>query len=130
MNQVKDAESLSPEKDGRSEYWLAHLESWRRSGLTQAEYYRRHDLKYTTFRKWKERLCNYYPLGFSLKLVELKVNSDSALDIKPFSSANGDRLPGRIRFWVGEFCIEVENDFSGESLERLIGIILRGTGRS
>lgn len=40
----------------KSSYWHAHFESWENSGLSQAEYCRRHDLKYSLFHYWKRKL--------------------------------------------------------------------------
>jgi len=42
--------------DDKSSYWQNHFESWENSGLGQAEYCRRHDLKYRLFHYWKRKL--------------------------------------------------------------------------
>jgi len=45
----------------KSSYWHAHFESWENSGLSQAEYCRRHNLKYCLFHYWKRKLRKPYP---------------------------------------------------------------------
>ncbi len=40
----------------RGRYWRRWLEKWRRSGLTQAEFCRRHGLKVGNFSWWKRKL--------------------------------------------------------------------------
>ena len=40
----------------RARYWAAQLAAWERSGLTQAEYCRRHGIKAGNFAWWKRRL--------------------------------------------------------------------------
>lgn len=79
------------------DFWQKHLESWRKSGLTQSEYCRRQNLRYTTFRKWKEKLCNYYPTDSwdtksnsnSIKLVEVKRDFIFDIQSSPSSFAPG-----------------------------------------
>lgn len=136
-----------PYEDDGTDYWQDHMEGWRQSGLSQAAYCRRHNLKYVNFRKWKERLSTY-PAKSSLKLVEvrrdipLNFNSPYSQSFGSVGSAgycsppsnpntissgvkvgspvgNGQPHSG-IRFWCGEFCIEVDIGFSCESLSQLI----------
>ncbi len=41
----------------RARYWQRHLDRWGRSGLSQAEFCRRHGLKAVTFAWWKRKLA-------------------------------------------------------------------------
>jgi hypothetical protein len=134
------------EIDG-ADYWEYHLERWRQSGLSQTEYCRRHNLNYKRFHSWKTRLKSY-PTGRSVKLVEVKHDftltaaspscsgsigggglcGDGNVLSPPGTqySALGSRLPGvrsGIRFWLGEFCIEVDVPFSSQCLSQLIGTL-------
>ena len=134
-----------PYEDDGTDYWQGHLESWRQSGLSQAAYCRRHNLKYVNFRKWKERLSTYPPRS-SLKLVEVRrdfpLNFNSPYSqyfgsvgnagycsppsntirsgVKVGSRVGNGQAHSGIRFWCGEFCIEVDVEFSCESLSQLI----------
>lgn len=130
--------------DEDPDYWQSHLEGWRKSGLSQAKYCRHHNLKYINFRKWKEQLSTY-PTSSSIKLVEVRrdfnlkpgsgVGEDSNNNYNNYNNYNdsspsginmmggGVRNPSGIRFWYGEFCIEVDVEFSSESLSQLIGTL-------
>jgi Transposase len=43
-------------KNAHSPYWSLHVEAWRRSGLSRAEYCGRHGLKTKTFVRWMKHL--------------------------------------------------------------------------
>jgi hypothetical protein len=56
-----------------------HVKSWRGSGLTQADYCRRHALNCTTFAAWiKRRNTSVVPANLSLRLVPLTVRQPVA----------------------------------------------------
>lgn len=57
--------------------WIAHVKSWRDSGLTQAEYCRRHALKGKTFAAWVKR-CNATLGNPPLTLVPITVSQPIA----------------------------------------------------
>ncbi len=120
------------------EYWQAHIDSWLRSGSSQAAYCREHDLDYNRFRKWKERLSTYPSARTSIKLVEVKrdfnLTNTPGTHTPPFGSCGPGVNSGRsfapgvtgtggssgIRFWCGEFCIEVDVKFSSDTLSQLV----------
>jgi hypothetical protein len=54
----------------RRRFWARHLQGWKRSGLSQAEYCRQHQLSATTFAWWKTRGT---PLGEDGSFVDLAV---------------------------------------------------------
>jgi hypothetical protein len=65
MHESQESTGLSPEflsetpltsPTDHLSYWHDHLKSWEKSGLSQAEYCRRHDLKYCHFHYWKRKL--------------------------------------------------------------------------
>lgn len=134
------ANSSIPEGEG-ADYWQYHLECWVQSGLSQSGYCRRHGLNYKKYHNWKTRLKSY-PSGKSVKLVEVKrdftldaaspgppdsiVSGGLQVSDTEFSSRGGPGgfgLPGvrsGIRFWLGEFCIEVDVPFSSPCLSQLL----------
>lgn len=114
-------------------YWKGELEKWRASGLKQVDYCRKHNLNYNVFRRWKRKLCKYNNSSESDTSITL-VQVGGALNFKspfgPFppsvgssSSSLGYLRSSGIRFWLGEFCIEVEEKFSSSSLAQLIRIL-------
>jgi len=135
-----------------SEYWQNHVDGWVRSGLSQAAYCREHDLDYNRFRKWKERLSTYPSANTSIKLVEVKrdftLNTNTGSH--PSSSTIGPSMNGPgsnaginqmstggssgIRFWCGEFCVELDVKFSSDCLRQLIrtlqGVYMKSGGDS
>lgn len=127
-----------------AECWQNHLDNWARSGLSQASYCRNNDLDYNRFRRWKERLSTYPSTSTSIKLVEVKrgfnLNRNSGFfsSVPPFGhggpgihgSSGKTKYPAPneegyggysgIRFWCGEFCIEVDVKFSSGTLHQLV----------
>ncbi len=51
MEQISKAEQLEQKRT----YWKQHIVSWQETGLTQAEYCRRHNLKHYQLVYWKKR---------------------------------------------------------------------------
>lgn len=141
-----------------AECWQNHLDNWARSGLSQASYCRNNDLDYDRFRRWKERLSAYPSTSTSIKLVEVKRgfnlnrNSGFSSSVPPFGhggpgihgSSGKTKYPdpnemgvggysgySGIRFWCGEFCIEVDVKFSSGTLHQLVqtlqGVYVKST---
>ena len=51
MEQISRAEQLEQKRT----FWKQHIDSWQETGLTQAEYCRRHHLKHYQLVYWKKR---------------------------------------------------------------------------
>ncbi|MCP5046051.1 MAG: hypothetical protein GY940_02695 [bacterium] len=118
-------------------YWQKHLDGWLDSGITQASYCRNHDLDYRSFRSWKARLSRNPTSRSPLKLVEVKGDFTLSSPWEPCGSSFDSGSPGGsgitgampgigtggfsgIRFWCGEFCVEVDVKFSSSSLSQLV----------
>jgi hypothetical protein len=54
MDQISRAEELEQKRS----YWKQHIDSWQVTGLTQAEYCRRHNLKHHQLVYWKKRFSH------------------------------------------------------------------------
>lgn len=116
-------ESVPSSAADKSSYWHAHFESWENSGLSQAAYCRRHDLKYCLFHYWKRKLRKPCPPTVPSKSETLNfVEVSSSL---PFGSSLSLRAaPGDFfRLWVGGICVEVGNKFDPHSLSKLLGCL-------
>ncbi len=89
------------------EFWEKHLRDYNKSGLSYAEYCRRHDLKGSTFSYWRKKL-SASPQG-QPAFVELKIaaSNPSGIDII---------LRNQIRLTVCP-------DFDEGLLEKLIGVL-------
>lgn len=80
MEQMSRAEQLEKKRT----YWKHHINSWQETGLTQAEYCRRHNLKHHQLVYWKKRFLktetevSFVPLKLD-DLLDLPSQPDRAL---------------------------------------------------
>jgi len=101
-------------------HWQSHIDSWKSSGLSRAAYCRQAGISYYTFRDWLVRLpSNLSETGSSLTLVKLESQAINSM----FSSKESISPRSSIRFWVNDFCVEVDNHFSQETLSQLIEVL-------
>ena len=91
----------------RKEVWRRHIAECRESGLSYAEYSRRHDLKESAFCYWRQRLSE--STVQKPAFVELKVSE---------SRTSGIEIIFRNQIRVG-----LSSDFDEKVLERLIGML-------
>ncbi len=91
----------------RREFWAKHLSDSDESGLSYAEYCRRHDLKESTFAYWRRRLLAAQQ-GRS-EFVELKVSAGKRSGIEII-------LRNQIR-------LGIDLDFDKVMLRKLIGVL-------
>ncbi len=85
----------------RREYWLNHVEEWKRSGLGQVEYCRRTGAKYERLKWWIDSLkkkSEFLPV----RIIPAKINSEIEI-----------RLPGSLS-------VIVKKDFEEDLLRRVI----------
>ena len=96
-------------KEEKRRYWQEHIESWRQSGLGQAEYCRRNSLLIKSFGYWKRRTGG---------------SSRGQLNFFPLVLSNPVVTPGHASLQLilqeKRFTIEVEEDFSPAILKKLI----------
>lgn len=91
----------------RRENWRRHIAECRESGLSNAEYARRHDLKESAFCYWRQKLSE--SSGQKPAFVELKVRASRTSGIEII-------FPSKIR-------VGLSSDFDEKVLERLIGML-------
>ena len=96
-------------------YWKQHIESWQETGLTQAEYCRRHNLKHHQLVYWKKR---FLKTETDVSFVPLKL--EDLLDIP--APADHSALLLVIH---NQFKIEIRRGFDAQLLRQLI-FALRG----
>jgi hypothetical protein len=90
MDQISRAEQLEQKRS----YWKQHIDSWQETGLTQAEYWRRHNLKHHQLVYWKKRFLR---TETDVTFVPLKLD-DLLMDRPP----QPDRQ---------SLCLEINNRF-------------------
>ena len=98
--------SIKNEKIGvRREYWLKHVEEWKRSGLGQVEYCRKTGAKYERFKWWIRRLKK----------------SDKFLPVRIIFEEKDTRGISEIEIKLrGSLSIIVKRDFEEDFLKRVI----------
>ena len=84
------------------EAWIQHIRDYRKSGLTQPEYAKKHNLNTATFRNWitklkrEERATSQQPTAFVPVKVNPTVLSVDRKESNPDSSDLHIRLPNGI----------------------------------
>lgn len=111
MDELSRTEQLEQKRS----YWKQHLDSWQQTGLTQAEYCRRYNLKHHQLVYWKKR---FLKTETDVSFVPLKLSD--LLDLPEPS------LPAGLCLVVNnEFKIEIRHGFDADLLRHLI-VALRG----
>ena len=106
MEQLSRTEQLEQKRT----YWKQHIEHWQQTGLTQAEYCRRHNLKHYQLVYWKKR---FVKTKTGVSFVALKL--EDLLDIP----AQPDRAS--LCLVVNDhFKIEIRAGFDPQLLRQLI----------
>jgi hypothetical protein len=100
-------------KLAKRQYWQEHIESWKRSGLSQAEYCRLKSLRLKNFWYWKKRYCGktseqlrFFPLALVPTKASKAIQSQSA--------------PLQLTLQDKRFHIEIGENFSPSVLKGLI----------
>ena len=111
MDQISRVEELEQKRS----YWKQHIDSWQETGLTQAEYCRRHNLKHHQLVYWKKRFLD---TETGVSFVSLKL--EDLVDIPA--------QPDRDSFCLvidNHFEVEIKAGFDAQLLRQLI-FVLRG----
>jgi len=109
---AKDSHQTNPTDKGTNKYWAAHIKAYDNSGLTVAEYCRRHGLSYHAFRYWKK-----------------KQEKSPSVPVVPFvevgriqPKSNTTRFCLKINV-PGGYSIDVSDGFSSSTLARVISVL-------
>lgn len=94
----------------KQEFWEKHIELWQNSSKTQAEYCRQNNLKIKSFGYWKRRLKEF---AEEIRFVPV------AFDL-PVAPNPGSPLKVAVK---GRYCIEVPDDFSPETLKKVLSVM-------
>ncbi len=117
--QMREQNLLSEQNPGdeRRQFWRDHLELWATSGLSQAEYCRRNNLKATQFTYWK--------LKFNTEKLPIKFVQVPTAPVEPTLFLKGKSSPS-LRLKVGtKFSVEIPDGFSTATLEQVLLILER-----
>ncbi len=106
MDKLSRAEQLEQKRI----YWRQHIDSWQQTGLTQAEYCRRHNLKHHQLVYWKKR---FLKTETDVSFVPLKL--EDLLDIPTRQDQSSLTLEIN-----NQFKIEIRAGFDSQLLRQLI----------
>ena len=111
MDELSRAEQLEQKRS----YWKQHIECWQETGLTQAEYCRRHNLKHHQLVYWKKR---FLKTETGVSFVPLKL--EDLLDIP-----TGQDQASLTLIINNQFKVDIRAGFDAHLLRQLI-FALRG----
>ena len=100
---------MSREKE---QYWQEHISGWGASGLSQADYCRKHGISKSTFWLWKRKLSATKDITESPVIVPVSLER---IIEAPLSKP--------ICLYVGEFRLEIEAGFCKNTLRELLSVI-------
>ena len=102
-------------KAKRGKYWKEHLEAWRSSGLSQAEYARQNGIREGALSYWKQRFSHPKPKAVeSIEIVPVPLENTVACA----------SLPGNpIKLCVGRYHLEIEAGFCKQALRELLSVL-------
>ena len=66
-------------EDEKYQYWQPHISAWKQSGISQADFCRRHGLNIKIFGYWKRKLCRRPDDGVSFVPVTIKPSHISSV---------------------------------------------------
>jgi hypothetical protein len=111
MDRISRAEELEQKRS----YWKQHIDSWQETGLTQAEYCRRHNLKHHQLVYWKKRFSHTETsVSFVPLKLEDRLHPQDLLDNASFYLVINNH-----------FKVEIRAGFDAQLLRQLI-FALRG----
>ncbi len=102
-------------KPGKEIFWQEHIAGWRASGLSQRVYCRNNHLAVATFGYWRRKLKLQIGKSDKPRFYPLAVAG-------PHQAAFLKRGGHSLRLLLGEnrFIIEIDDEFSPSTLQRLI----------
>jgi hypothetical protein len=103
--------------EAKRRFWRQHIERWKRSGLKQSAYCRRHELKLHCFIYWRKKFRRAAPAPVSLVEVRLPPVANEAI------VTTGYR-PLRLVVSSSHF-VELERDFDPVALRQLLHVLER-----
>ena len=103
-------------RNSKQAFWKARVDAWKRSGLSAAEYCRRHGLSYHAFRYWKRKLGK--DVGEAVSLVPVPGGV-----LQGEIHHHGCRAADLVLNIKGRFTIEVGEGFSPATLARLVSTL-------
>lgn len=102
---------LEDESRSKRRLWQAHLRAWKKSGLSQNEYCRRHKLRPSQFCYWKKKLS----IGAqdTVKFVPVAISPGNNAEAHPSDDSG-------LTIRLGKISIKLSNDFNPSVLVKAV----------
>ncbi|MBF0257437.1 MAG: IS66 family insertion sequence element accessory protein TnpB [Desulfamplus sp.] len=111
---IDKSSPLLSTREQRSKFWQSHLEIWKDSGLSQAEYCRQKQLKSRIFTYWKLKLSSQ---DSPVKFIQVCAESVPPIPSAPVFNNSGSPL----RLTVNcRFAIDIPDGFSPATLQQVL----------
>lgn len=120
----------------RAKYWARRVESWEKSGLTQAEFCRRRGVKAVTFAWWKRKLRGAAKRAYDrrsrstttrsrpeAKFAEVKWPDRMLAGGVPVAATSDARSGGYEIVLTDGLLIRLPGDFDPTKVSQLIGLV-------
>lgn len=103
-----------PASSEKEAFWSSHMQQWRDSDLSQADYCAQHRLKTYQFQYWRSKLrAKSAKAKSSLRLVQLETKTDWNAPVRP------ERVYP-LKIHIGKAVIEVGSDMPPETLRQFV----------
>lgn len=102
-------------RSAKQKYWQNHIKGWKESGLSQAAYCEAQSLAIQTFGYWRRKL--------KVSGEEARPRFFPLAVMASHSSATASRARIKLTLQEQRFSIEVDDDFSANTLQRLIAAL-------
>jgi len=114
---MKNQDSKNSKNDKRRVFWQVHLDAWRDTGLTQAAYCRKNNLRANQFTYWKKQISQPdLPVKF-VQVPEANLKTVDSIFLNEISAPC-------LRLCVSSrFTIEIPDGFSPETLTKTLMVL-------
>jgi transposase len=110
---MSEQQSRSEQLERKRTYWKRHIESWRRSGMSQLAFCQEHDLKAHQFTYWKKR---FVQTETGITFVPVKIHHQ-------IHTSSAAATPSLRLIVDRDLQIEIQHDFDPQLLCKVIAAI-------
>ena len=97
----------------KTKLWSAHIEAWRQSGISQAEYCRKKRINYHQFGYWKKKYTDKEKSAQCSAFVAIPIQHRTALD----------QLDSGVTVKVSGITIQLATRFSAAAFRRAVTVL-------
>ncbi len=99
----------------KTNLWLAHVEAWRQSGMSQTEYCRKNGINNHQFGYWKKK--------FTRKEKSAQCSAFVAIPIQHRTASNSDQSDSGVTVNISGITIQLTTRFSETAFRRVVTVL-------